>query len=75
VNGSTTSTVPIIPVSSSYEYGNTFPIHEAHFESKIKYSAEIINNPFENESIFPSIDGRATENESIFPSIDGRATQ
>jgi hypothetical protein len=43
---------------SCYECGNTFGIHETHFESKIKDSVETTDNPFENESTFLSIDSR-----------------
>ena len=46
---------------SCYECGNTFPIHETHFESKIKDSVETTDNPFNNESIFLSTDSRATQ--------------
>jgi hypothetical protein len=41
--------------------GNVFPTYEAHFESKIKDSVETTSNPFENESIFLSIESRATQ--------------
>jgi transcription elongation factor Elf1 len=42
-----------------WECGNIFPIHETHFESKIKDSVETTDNPFEgNESIFLSTDNR-----------------
>jgi hypothetical protein len=41
-----------------YECGNVFPIHETHFESKIKDSVETTDNPFENESVFLSTDSR-----------------
>ena len=44
-----------------YECGNVFPIHETHFESKIKDSLETTDNPFENESILLSTDNRATQ--------------
>jgi hypothetical protein len=37
---------------SCYECGNTFGIHETHFESKIKDSVETTDNPFDNESTF-----------------------
>jgi hypothetical protein len=43
-----------------YECGNVFPIHETHFESKIKDSVETTDNPFENESVFLSTESRAT---------------
>jgi len=43
---------------SCYECGNTFPIYEAHFESKIKDSLETTDNPFENESIFLTTETR-----------------
>jgi len=46
---------------SCYECGNTFPIHETHFEPRIKDSVETTDNPFENESIFLSTDSRATQ--------------
>jgi hypothetical protein len=39
---------------SCYSCGNTFGIHETHFESKIKDSIETTSNPFENESTFLS---------------------
>ena len=35
---------------SCYECGNTFPIHQTHFESKSKNSVETTGNPFNNES-------------------------
>lgn len=38
--------------------GNTFPVHQTFTESKIKDSVETTDNPFENESIFLSIDSR-----------------
>ncbi|MDP9306021.1 MAG: hypothetical protein M3O68_06735 [Thermoproteota archaeon] len=44
-----------------WEYGNVFPIYEAHFESEIKDSLETTENPFENESVFLSTDNRATQ--------------
>lgn len=44
-----------------YECGNVFPIHETHFESKIKDSVETTDNPFENESVFLSTDNRKTQ--------------
>ena len=44
-----------------WECGNIYPIHETHFEPKIKDSLETVNNPFENESIFLSTDSRATQ--------------
>jgi hypothetical protein len=44
-----------------YECGNVFPIHETHFESKIKDSLETTDNPFENESVFLSTESRATQ--------------
>jgi hypothetical protein len=43
---------------SCYQCGNTYPIHETHFESKIKDSVETTDNPFENESIFLSTETR-----------------
>jgi len=43
---------------SCYECGNTFPIYETHFESKIKDSVETTDIPFENESIFLTIESR-----------------
>ena len=39
---------------SCYECGNTFPIYETHFESKIKDSVERTDSPFENESNLPT---------------------
>ena len=44
-----------------HECGTIYPIHETHFEPKIKDSLETVNNPFENESIFLSTDSRATQ--------------
>jgi len=45
-----------------YSCGNVFPIYEAHYASEIKDSLETVNNPFEgNESIFLSIESRATQ--------------
>ena len=44
-----------------WECGNIYPIHETHFEPKIKDSLETVNNPFENESIFLCTDSRATQ--------------
>ncbi|HXV88050.1 MAG TPA: hypothetical protein VD710_03035 [Nitrososphaeraceae archaeon] len=41
-----------------YSCGNIFPIYEAHFESEIKDSLETVDNPFETESTFLSIDRR-----------------
>ncbi len=41
-----------------WECGNIYPIHETHFEPKIKDSLETVNNPFENESIFLSTESR-----------------
>ena len=38
-----------------------YPIHETHFEPKIKDSLETVQTPFENESIFLSTDSRATQ--------------
>ncbi len=46
---------------SCYQCGNTFPIHETHFESKIKDSVQTTSNPFDNESTFLSTDSRATQ--------------
>lgn len=46
---------------SCYECGNTFPIYETFAESKIKDSLETVDNPFENESIFLSVESRATQ--------------
>jgi hypothetical protein len=46
---------------SCYECGNTFPIHQTHFESKIKDSVETTDNPFNNESTFLSTENRATQ--------------
>ncbi len=46
---------------SCYSCGNTFGIHETHFDSKIKDSVATTTNPFEgNELIFFSTDSRAT---------------
>ncbi len=45
---------------SCYSCGNTFGIHETHFDSKIKDSVETTSNPFDNESTFLSTDSRAT---------------
>lgn len=42
---------------SCYECVNTFPIHEIFTESKIK-GVQTTDNPFENESIFLTIDSR-----------------
>ena len=42
-----------------YSCGNVFPLHETHFESKIKDSLETTDNPFEsNESIFLATETR-----------------
>jgi hypothetical protein len=38
-----------------------FPIHETHFDSKIKDSVETICNPSDNESTFLSTDSRTTQ--------------
>jgi hypothetical protein len=46
---------------SCYSCGNTFPIHETHFDSKIKDSVETTSNPFDNESTFLSTDSRVTQ--------------
>jgi hypothetical protein len=46
---------------SCYQCGNTFGIHETHFDSKIKDSLETVNNPFDNESTFLSTESRATQ--------------
>jgi hypothetical protein len=46
---------------SCYECGNTFPIYETHFESKIKDSVETTDNAFNNESTFLSTDIRAVQ--------------
>lgn len=46
---------------SCYECGTTFPIHQTHFEGKIKDSVETTDDPFENESIFLSTDSRAKQ--------------
>lgn len=44
---------------SCYQCGNTFPIYETHFESKIQDSLETTDNPFEsNESIFLATETR-----------------
>ena len=37
---------------SCYECGNIFPIYQSYPETEIRDSEEIVNNPFENESIF-----------------------
>lgn len=45
-----------------YQCGNVFPVYETFTESKIKDSVQTTDNPFEgNESIFLSIDSRATQ--------------
>ena len=54
---------PIAPdddqFASCYSCGNTFPIYESHFESEIKDSLEIVDNPFEESaSIFMSVGRR-----------------
>ena len=41
-----------------WECHNVYPIHETHFEPKIKNSLETVQTPFENESIFLSTDSR-----------------
>ena len=46
---------------SCYSCGNTFGIHETHFNSKIIDSVETTSNPFDNESTFLSTDSRATQ--------------
>jgi hypothetical protein len=46
---------------SCYSCGNTFGLHETHFDSKIKDSVETTSNPFENEFTFLSTDSRATQ--------------
>ena len=46
---------------SCYECGNTFPLHETNPETKLKVPTGTTDNPFENDSIFLSIDSRATE--------------
>ena len=46
---------------SCYSCGNTFAIHETHFDSKIKDSVETTSNPFDNESTFLSTENRATQ--------------
>ena len=46
---------------SCYSCGNTFGIHETHFDSKIKDSVETTSNPFDNDSTFLSTDSRATQ--------------
>ncbi|HEU4468926.1 MAG TPA: hypothetical protein VFR61_07835 [Nitrososphaeraceae archaeon] len=46
---------------SCYKCGNTFGIHETHFDSKIKDSVQTTSNPFDNESEFLSTDNRATQ--------------
>lgn len=43
---------------SCYSCGNTFPIYETHFESKLKDTLEVTDNPFENESIFLATETR-----------------
>src|SRR5688572_32080480 len=52
---------PYTTLFRSYECGNTFPIHQTHFESKIKDSVETTDNPFNNESTFLSTENRATQ--------------
>jgi hypothetical protein len=46
---------------SCYECGNTFGIHETHFDSNIKDSVQTTSNPFDNDSTFLSTDNRATQ--------------
>ncbi len=46
---------------SCYSCGNTFGLHETHFESKIKDSVETTDNPFNNETTFLSTGSRATQ--------------
>ena len=46
---------------SCYECGNTFGIHEIHFDSNIKDSVQTTSNPFDNDSTFLSTDNRATQ--------------
>jgi len=47
---------------SCHECGNTMPIYTTHYESEIKDSLETVRDPFEsNESVFLSIDSRATQ--------------
>jgi hypothetical protein len=46
---------------SCYSCGNTFGIHETHFDSKIKDSVQTTSNLFDNESTFLSTDSRATQ--------------
>ena len=41
--------------------GNVYPIHETHFEPKIKDSLESVQTPFDTESVFLSTDSRATQ--------------
>jgi hypothetical protein len=46
---------------SCYSCGNTFGIHETHFDSKIKDSIQTTSNPFDNESTFLSTETTATK--------------
>lgn len=46
---------------SCYQCGNTFPIHQTHYESKIKDSIETTDSPFDNESTFLSTETSATK--------------
>lgn len=46
---------------SCYQCGNTFPIHETHYESEIKDSVETTDNPFNNEFTFLSTETSATK--------------
>ena len=50
---------------SCYSCGNTFAIHETHYDSKIKDSVETTYNPFNNEPTFLSTDSRALREERI----------
>lgn len=45
--------------------GNTFAIHETHYDSKINDSVETTDNPFNNETTFLSTDSRALREERI----------
>ena len=44
-----------------YQCGDISPLYEAIQEPEIKDSEETIQNPFENESIFLSIESRSTQ--------------
>lgn len=63
---------------SCYECGNTFGIHETHFDSNIRDSVQTISNPFDNDSTFLSTDNRATQrkkNKCISRSKRSRQTE